>query len=49
MSLDLAELNWYYKKLSEQKENENEVEKLKLEAMLMAMGVGTAKRTTPLP
>jgi len=44
MRLDLAELGWYYKKLSDTKEQEAEVEKLKFEANLIAMGVNTQKR-----
>jgi hypothetical protein len=46
MSLDLAELNWYYQKLSQVKEQEAEVEKVKFETSLMAMGVNTQKKAT---
>ena len=38
MTLDLAELNWYYKKLSEVKEQEAEVDKIKFEANLATLG-----------
>jgi len=44
MLLDLAELNWHYKKLIEVKANEAEVEKIKIEATLAALGVSTTKR-----
>jgi hypothetical protein len=44
MRLDLAELNWYYSKLSQVKEQEAEVEKIKFEASLMAMGVNTRQK-----
>ena len=38
MHIDLAELNWYYDKLREVKEQEAEYEKAKLEAQLQASG-----------
>jgi hypothetical protein len=45
MRLDLAELQYYYSKLREVKEQEFEIEKMKMEASLAAAGAGAAKKT----
>lgn len=44
MTIDLAELNWYYDKLKLTKEQEAEVENAKLEAQLIASGAIKAKK-----
>lgn len=44
MNIDLAELNWYYEKLRQTKEQEAEYEKAKLEAQLTASGAVKRKK-----
>jgi hypothetical protein len=44
MSLDIAELRWYYERLREVKTTEYEIEKAKFDATMAAMGVGAVKR-----
>ena len=44
VNIDLAELNWYYDRLREIKDQEVEYEKAKLEAQLMAAGAMKKKK-----
>lgn len=44
MSLDIAELRWYYERLREVKTTEYEIEKAKFDASMAAMGVGAVQR-----
>ena len=44
MTLDIAELQWYYKQLREVKEQEHELEKTKLEAIIAAVSISSAKK-----
>ena len=44
MTLDLAELLWYHKKLKQVKDSEFEFEKMKLELNLTAAGVMNAHK-----
>jgi len=44
MTLDIAELRWYYERLREVKSTEYEIEKAKFDASMAAMGVGAVKR-----
>lgn len=45
MTLDLAELNFYYEKLRWVKEQEAEIDRIKLEAQLTALGVRKAQQS----
>lgn len=44
MTLDLAELRWYYERLREVKAMEQEIEKVKLEATMAAVGAGAVRK-----